>query len=297
MKREIKLEISETVNQLGKAFLFAGFLLGALSAVTYIKFPPSAIYFIIPGIIAILGGIILYTGWNTHYIIKPVNGEVFCHRIRLYSKSEEKITFDEIKVIELYGKKEPVMNRRSRRLTHSLCYQWHINLITDDGRKLRITDTVSGDRSGPYGEIEEEAKKISEIIGCSAVIAGSHIPVNKEIYNPEKLSKVSSENFSSSNYNFEEPISDFIDPVSNFGEPDIMSPQNPLSAGVTIKLFLFSSLFFLGGIFFGWGLVREWIYNFDIAVLIMSFLDLTMILVGLVGYYATFIPYFRKKKE
>ena len=191
MERDIKLEIHNTLKKLGGFSAVAGLLLLTGGIFAYLNFPASSIfYFIIPGIIPLVAGIIFYTGYNDCYIIRPASKDILYYRSRLYSKVDEKILFNQIKRVEVEGKRVLVMEeqihdiRGRNRRTPRHYYWWFINVRTEDGRVLRLTDEAKGESDGPPYGLDEEAGQIGKIIGCPAVISAHHLGGDMEIYNP-----------------------------------------------------------------------------------------------------------------
>jgi len=176
---EITLKVDCIFNKIGKVLLFGSFVLGGLSIFVYTNFPPSIVYFIGASIIAFITGIIFYTGCSDSYIIiKPDSRQILHYKKNFYFKKEKEILFNQVKSIEIHGEKVKNIQRKQgrRQSGPEYLYMWCINLITVNKIVLRLTDKVSGPEDGLY-LMEEEGKKIAEIIGCPAIIKASHLPV------------------------------------------------------------------------------------------------------------------------
>jgi len=176
---EITLKVDCILNKIGKALLFGSLTLGLLSIFVYTNFPPSTVYFIGAGIIAFITGIIFYTGCSDSYIIiKPDSRQILHYKKNFYSKKEKEIPFNQVKSIEINGEKiRNIQGHQGRRQSGpEYLYPWCINLITVNEIVLRLTDKVIGPEDGLY-LMEEEGKKIAEIIGCPVIIKASHLPV------------------------------------------------------------------------------------------------------------------------
>lgn len=164
------IEFESIFKITGKFLLGLGLIMGFSFIIVSRTFGPSpvagkAIYILLSGILLAVIGIFLNL-INTYYMINVENKEVLCHiKLLFLSFLKKTCRFQEVSRIEIQGKnvKTRVGNSGRRRNQYNKFY-W-ITMVLNDGKEIRLS-------SLPNPEFPEEAKEISELIGCKFLASG-----------------------------------------------------------------------------------------------------------------------------
>ena len=181
------------LKQAATYFTVIGIVTMFLAIIVY-NAPQYLAYFLAPGGIMLIIGIVLNVRVANYYAIKSQPGEIWYYKRGVFSNKTEVFYFKDVSRAVVRGKKE----RRSSKGHTWYVYHWWLTLILKNSRELTLTDKYAGEEDRPL--LEVNPREIAEIIGCPAVISASYFKGDCEIYHPEKFKNADDSNFTGNSY-------------------------------------------------------------------------------------------------